>query len=222
MVVDDRLQQRRCFGDDVRVRVASEGRRLGSGCGGAEEADVANRWRIAEQGDREFDQIVEVEVLDRIGHSPRRRSASAWRSITSAVAEETRKVGEIAVYGPFSPGQGRQLVKEGAISGGFMWNPMEAGRVFVRIGDMLVKGEEITDGTTIALKAETHNHPSAVEPFGGANTGVGGVIRDVLGPTSTNWERPYEYEVPWDQFLACWWAQGNDGQAIGERGSFKG
>ena len=37
------------------------------------------------------------------------------------------------------------------------------------------------DGTTIALKCETHNHPSAVEPFGGANTGVGGVIRDVLG-----------------------------------------
>ncbi len=28
---------------------------------------------------------------------------------------------------------------------------------------------------------ETHNHPSAVEPFGGANTGVGGVIRDILG-----------------------------------------
>ncbi len=40
---------------------------------------------------------------------------------------------------------------------------------------------EFTHGTTIALKAETHNHPSAVEPFGGANTGVGGVIRDVLG-----------------------------------------
>ncbi len=32
-----------------------------------------------------------------------------------------------------------------------------------------------------AIKVETHNHPSAVEPFGGANTGVGGVIRDVLG-----------------------------------------
>ena len=37
------------------------------------------------------------------------------------------------------------------------------------------------DDITLALKAETHNHPSAVEPFGGANTGVGGVIRDVLG-----------------------------------------
>ena len=38
-----------------------------------------------------------------------------------------------------------------------------------------------TGGTTIAVKAETHNHPSAIEPFGGANTGVGGVIRDVMG-----------------------------------------
>ena len=36
-------------------------------------------------------------------------------------------------------------------------------------------------GSTIAVKAETHNHPSAIEPFGGANTGVGGVIRDVMG-----------------------------------------
>jgi phosphoribosylformylglycinamidine synthase II len=33
----------------------------------------------------------------------------------------------------------------------------------------------------LAAKVETHNHPSAVEPFGGAATGVGGVIRDVLG-----------------------------------------
>ncbi len=33
----------------------------------------------------------------------------------------------------------------------------------------------------LAFKVETHNHPSAIEPFGGANTGAGGVIRDVLG-----------------------------------------
>jgi phosphoribosylformylglycinamidine synthase II len=33
----------------------------------------------------------------------------------------------------------------------------------------------------VAIKVETHNHPSAVEPFGGAATGVGGVIRDILG-----------------------------------------
>jgi phosphoribosylformylglycinamidine synthase len=36
-------------------------------------------------------------------------------------------------------------------------------------------------GYGIAVKVETHNHPSAVEPFGGAATGVGGVIRDILG-----------------------------------------
>jgi len=37
------------------------------------------------------------------------------------------------------------------------------------------------DEHDIALKAETHNHPSALEPFGGSNTGVGGVVRDIIG-----------------------------------------
>ena len=36
------------------------------------------------------------------------------------------------------------------------------------------------DAFDLSFKAETHNHPSAIEPFGGANTGVGGVIRDVI------------------------------------------
>ncbi|MDP9364046.1 MAG: hypothetical protein M3Q10_07440 [Chloroflexota bacterium] len=40
------------------------------------------------------------------------------------------------------------------------------------------------------------------------------VIRDVLGPTSSNWERPYQYEVPWDTFLAVWAAQQYDGLAV--------
>ena len=37
------------------------------------------------------------------------------------------------------------------------------------------------DDFDVAFKVETHNHPSALEPFGGANTGVGGVVRDVIG-----------------------------------------
>src|SRR3989338_2972991 len=37
------------------------------------------------------------------------------------------------------------------------------------------------DKFNICFKVETHNHPSALEPFGGANTGIGGVIRDPLG-----------------------------------------
>jgi phosphoribosylformylglycinamidine synthase II/phosphoribosylformylglycinamidine synthase I len=39
---------------------------------------------------------------------------------------------------------------------------------------------EFDEEYDLAFKVETHNHPSALEPFGGANTGVGGVIRDVL------------------------------------------
>ena len=37
------------------------------------------------------------------------------------------------------------------------------------------------DEYDVCFKVETHNHPSAIEPYGGANTGLGGVIRDLLG-----------------------------------------
>src|SRR5262249_14670105 len=36
-------------------------------------------------------------------------------------------------------------------------------------------------GFDLCIKVETHNHPSAIDPYGGAGTGIGGVIRDVLG-----------------------------------------
>jgi simple sugar transport system substrate-binding protein len=63
--------------------------------------------------------------------------------------EERHMIGQVHVLGPFSPGQGRKLVKEGAIAGGFMWNPAEAGRVFVIVGKMLVEGKDIKDGDKI-------------------------------------------------------------------------
>ncbi|MCP4653110.1 MAG: phosphoribosylformylglycinamidine synthase subunit PurL [Candidatus Omnitrophica bacterium] len=37
------------------------------------------------------------------------------------------------------------------------------------------------DKNNICFKVETHNHPSSLEPYGGASTGIGGVIRDILG-----------------------------------------
>ncbi|MCW4049165.1 MAG: phosphoribosylformylglycinamidine synthase subunit PurL [Candidatus Bathyarchaeota archaeon] len=40
---------------------------------------------------------------------------------------------------------------------------------------------DFTEDVGIAIKVETHNHPSAIEPFGGAATGLGGVIRDIMG-----------------------------------------
>lgn len=63
--------------------------------------------------------------------------------------EERKLVGKVHVIGPHSPGQGQKLLKSGAISGGFMWNPKEAGKVFVTMGKMLVDGTPITDGTEI-------------------------------------------------------------------------
>lgn len=47
------------------------------------------------------------------------------------------------------PGPGASLVNRGAIKGGYIWNPLVAGEVFVRIADMMHKGEQITDGMTI-------------------------------------------------------------------------
>jgi phosphoribosylformylglycinamidine synthase II len=40
---------------------------------------------------------------------------------------------------------------------------------------------DFDDKDAVCFKVETHNHPSAMEPYGGANTGIGGVIRDPLG-----------------------------------------
>ncbi len=40
---------------------------------------------------------------------------------------------------------------------------------------------EFDQGYDVAIKVETHNHPSALDPYGGAGTGVGGVVRDILG-----------------------------------------
>jgi phosphoribosylformylglycinamidine synthase len=40
---------------------------------------------------------------------------------------------------------------------------------------------EFDDEWGVCFKVETHNHPSAIEPYGGANTGIGGVIRDPMG-----------------------------------------
>jgi len=40
---------------------------------------------------------------------------------------------------------------------------------------------EFTKDFALCFKVETHNHPSAIEPYGGAGTGIGGVIRDPLG-----------------------------------------
>jgi phosphoribosylformylglycinamidine synthase subunit PurL len=52
--------------------------------------------------------------------------------------------------------------------------------ILVKAGEENAGVIDIGDGWAIAFKMESHNHPSAVEPFQGAATGVGGIIRDIF------------------------------------------
>jgi hypothetical protein len=71
------LQQGRALAPDIRVGVVAEERRLRTGRGGAQQAGVTHRHRLAEESGREREQIVDVEVLERFRHRPSRSSASA-------------------------------------------------------------------------------------------------------------------------------------------------
>ena len=53
-------------------------------------------------------------------------------------------------------------------------------RVLVAAGEENAGVVDIGDGLAIAMKIESHNHPSAIEPYQGAATGVGGIVRDIL------------------------------------------
>jgi phosphoribosylformylglycinamidine synthase II len=57
--------------------------------------------------------------------------------------------------------------------------PTEGDRVLMGPGEN-AGAVEVGDGWAVAFKVESHNHPSAVEPFQGAATGVGGILRDVF------------------------------------------
>ena len=58
--------------------------------------------------------------------------------------------------------------------------PREGNRLLVEAGEENAGLVDLGDGLAIAFKIESHNHPSAVEPYEGAATGVGGIMRDVF------------------------------------------
>ena len=58
--------------------------------------------------------------------------------------------------------------------------PREGGRLLVGAGEENAGLVDIGDGFAVAFKIESHNHPSAVEPYQGAATGVGGIMRDIF------------------------------------------
>ena len=58
--------------------------------------------------------------------------------------------------------------------------PTSGPNILVKAGEENAGVVDIGDGWAIAFKMESHNHPSAIEPFQGAATGVGGIIRDIF------------------------------------------
>tara|TARA_B110000116_G_scaffold230185_1_gene212437 strand:+ start:7296 stop:9521 length:2226 start_codon:yes stop_codon:yes gene_type:complete len=58
--------------------------------------------------------------------------------------------------------------------------PREGGRLLVKAGEENAGLVDLGDGLATAFKIESHNHPSAVEPYEGAATGVGGIMRDIF------------------------------------------
>src|SRR6266403_1331321 len=58
--------------------------------------------------------------------------------------------------------------------------PTTGSNILVKAGEENAGVVDIGDGWAIAFKIESHNHPSAIEPFQGAATGVGGIIRDIF------------------------------------------
>ena len=58
--------------------------------------------------------------------------------------------------------------------------PTSGPRVLTKVGEENAGVVDIGDGLCVAFKMESHNHPSAIEPYEGAATGVGGIVRDVF------------------------------------------
>jgi len=58
--------------------------------------------------------------------------------------------------------------------------PRDGERMLVKAGDENAGVVDIGDGLVVVFKIESHNHPSAIEPFQGAATGVGGILRDIF------------------------------------------
>ena len=105
---------------------------------------LGDRFGVAESVDESL-----KTTQDQIRANPDLKGILTFGSqgpIGAARALEARgKQKSIVLVGGFSPGQGQKYVKSGTIRGGFIWNPMTAGEIFVQVASMLAAGKEPTD-----------------------------------------------------------------------------
>jgi len=146
------------------------------------ELDDAGLMKLAEGGEM-FLSLVEMKAIQdyyrRIGREPRdvelETIAQTWSEhcvhktfrsdvrVADSDGREVQRVGNLIKSTVFHAT--RQLDRPWCIS------------VFEDNAGII----EFDDAHAVCFKVETHNHPSAIEPYGGAATGIGGVIRDPLG-----------------------------------------
>ena len=94
----------------------------------------------------------------------------------------------------------------------------QGGLVWTKATVDFIPGEATTWITPNGKTLQTvYGNDHAVVIMGYNDDGV--VIRDVLGPTNTNWERAYEYDVDWETFLSIFASQSNDGVGVLPPGS---
>ncbi|WP_133013508.1 substrate-binding domain-containing protein [Marinomonas flavescens] len=109
---------------------------------------VSERFGVAESVDDS-----RTTTLDLLQSHPKLAGILAFGSqgpIGAARAVEERGLtGKVAVVGLFSASQGRRLVHDGSLTGGFVWSPIEAGKAFVELGKKLADGGSVKDGDTL-------------------------------------------------------------------------
>jgi simple sugar transport system substrate-binding protein len=119
---------------------------------------VADRFGVAESVDDSYktalDQMRAHPDLKGILTFGSQGPIGAGRALVEKGKEKT-----IVLVGGFSPGQGIKLVKSGVIRGGYIWNPMLAGEVFVRVSNGLLKGVAPTDGMELEGVGKVHVDP---------------------------------------------------------------
>ena len=122
---------------------------------------VGERYGVAENVDDS-----RATALDLMAANPDLKGFLAFGSQgpigAGRAIEERGMAGKVFVVGPFSPGQGAKMVHDGVLTGGYMWNPMQAGEVFVTMAKMLADGTEIASGTDIpglgVVEPDAANH----------------------------------------------------------------
>ena len=111
------------------------------------------KWILDELAlsEREYEAIV-----DRLGREPNEVELGLLGSLWSEHCAYKHSKPLLGMFASKSP---RLLVEPGAENAGVV---------------------DIGDGLAVAMKIESHNHPSAIEPYQGAATGVGGIVRDII------------------------------------------